>query len=141
MIMTRWGGTPEEDDDPMCAQSYCAQYGLNEAAHYTNPNLYAWQACNEGSPSFTDHFEPLKVEFNVDGLHLTYRAPLTKEGDFGGSAQGNQNSLTIHFGLGDYTEIDAIEVQFIGGELVRFEGPIAVDQRLKLTESSNLSTF
>ncbi|MAD60537.1 MAG: hypothetical protein CMH49_03345 [Myxococcales bacterium] len=59
----------------------------------------------------------------------------------GGSAQGNQNSLTLHFGLGDYTEVDAIEVQFIGGDLVRFDGPIMVDQRLKLAESSNLSTF
>ena len=57
----------------------------------------------------------------------------------GGSAQGNQNSLTTHFGLGEVTEVDAIEVTFIGGGVVRYEGPIEVNQRLKLTESGDLT--
>ena len=28
--------TPEDDDDPQCARTFCAQYGLNEASFYTN---------------------------------------------------------------------------------------------------------
>ena len=53
----------------------------------------------------------------------------------------NQNSLTCHFGLGSQTEIEAIEVRFIGGEVVRYEGPIDVDQRLKVTESGQVTTL
>ena len=59
----------------------------------------------------------------------------------GGSAQGNQNSLTAHFGLGDYAMIDAIEVRYIGGELVRYEGPFEVDQRLRLFESGEIENL
>jgi hypothetical protein len=56
----------------------------------------------------------------------------------GGSAQGNQNSLKVHVGLGSLETIDAVEVRFIGGGLVRFEGPIEVDQHLKLYESGRV---
>jgi|GEM_PF-882530 len=53
----------------------------------------------------------------------------------GSSGQGNQQSLTLHVGLGDHTSVDWIEVRFIGGEVVRYEGPIETRQRLKLLES------
>ena len=59
----------------------------------------------------------------------------------GGSAQGNQNSLTAHFGMGDVTEIEAIEVRFIGGGLVRYDGPFEVGQRLRLTESNTVTPY
>lgn len=52
----------------------------------------------------------------------------------GGTGQGGQDSLTLHFGLGALTEVAAVEVDFPGGGTVRYEGPFAVDQKLWLYE-------
>ena len=56
----------------------------------------------------------------------------------GGTGQGCQDSLYLHFGLGDVDEIDRLEVLFPGGGEVRYEGPHAVDARLWLYEDGAL---
>ncbi len=53
----------------------------------------------------------------------------------GGSGQGCQDSLYLHFGLGDdIDEVDRIRVSFPGGERVTFEGPFDADQRIWVYE-------
>ncbi|MCB9795731.1 MAG: CRTAC1 family protein [Alphaproteobacteria bacterium] len=52
----------------------------------------------------------------------------------GGSGQGNQDSATLHFGLGSQTEVDAFEVDFPGGGTVRYEGPFPAGTRYWLME-------
>ena len=59
----------------------------------------------------------------------------------GGSAQGNQNSLVAHFGLGELDTVERIEVRFIGGALVIYEGPFDADQRLKVYESGGVEVL
>jgi hypothetical protein len=59
----------------------------------------------------------------------------------GSSAQGNQNSLTLHFGLGEFERVEWLEVRFIGGDVVRYEGPFEARQRLKLFERGEVSAF
>ncbi len=83
-------GTPEADDEPGCANegSFCAQYSLGEAPHYRDPDIPTWRACNEGSPAFDRHFEPIELTPIEGGVRLMYEGPLTKQGDFGGSSSG-----------------------------------------------------
>ena len=59
----------------------------------------------------------------------------------GSSAQGNQNSQTLHIGLGEVEELEWLEARFIGGEVVRYEGPFSARQRLKLFESGRAEPF
>ncbi len=54
----------------------------------------------------------------------------------GGTGKGGQDSLYLHFGLGDATTVDEIRVTFPGGHEVVYPGPIAVDQRVWLVEDS-----
>ncbi len=84
-------GTPEPDDDPNCGRdgSFCAQYSLAEAPHYTDRDIPTWRACNEGSPAWNEQFEPIEVTATETGLRLVYEGRLTKQGDFGGSSNGN----------------------------------------------------
>lgn len=56
----------------------------------------------------------------------------------GGNAQGNQNSLVAHFGLGDAASVDSVQVTFPGGKLVEFAGPIDADERVWLHESGTM---
>ncbi len=53
----------------------------------------------------------------------------------GGTGQGEQDSLTLHVGLGPVDTVDAISVTFPGGDTVDLAGPWAADQRLWLSES------
>lgn len=82
---------PEEDDNPDCAEagSFCAQYSLGEANPYTDPDIPTWRACNAGRPSFDTHFSPISIVATNRGLRIMYEGPLTKQGDFGGSTDGN----------------------------------------------------
>ena len=82
---------PEADDDPTCANDgrFCSQYGLSEAGAYTDSDIPAWRACNEGRPPFDAHFEPIEITSTHEGLRIMYEGPLTKQGDFGGSASGS----------------------------------------------------
>jgi len=50
----------------------------------------------------------------------------------GGTGKGGQDSLYLHYGLGDVTTIDAIEVTFPGGATATYTGPFHADQRLWL---------
>ncbi len=81
---------PEEDDNPSCADenSFCAQYSLAEAPHYTDPDIPTWSACNEGSPGWSQRFEPIEVSSTETTLRIVYEGRLTKQGDFGGSSTG-----------------------------------------------------
>ena len=52
----------------------------------------------------------------------------------GGTGQGCQDSLYVHFGLGDAISVDQIEVLFPGGGSVTYTGPFDADQRIWLYE-------
>lgn len=53
----------------------------------------------------------------------------------GGTGQGCQDALTLHFGLGDTQSVDRMEVRFPGSAApVVFQGPFESDQRLWLYE-------
>jgi hypothetical protein len=55
----------------------------------------------------------------------------------GGTGQGNQDSLYLHFGLGGATSVESVSVVFPGGKLVAFAGPFAADQRLWVFEDGS----
>jgi hypothetical protein len=52
----------------------------------------------------------------------------------GGTGQGGQDSLYLHFGLGDATAVDEIRVRYPGGTEVTYAGPFTVDQRVWVYE-------
>ncbi|MCA9605969.1 MAG: CRTAC1 family protein [Myxococcales bacterium] len=52
----------------------------------------------------------------------------------GGTSQGCQDSMYLHFGLADATSVESIEVMFPGGSTVTYTGPFDADQRLWLME-------
>ncbi len=52
----------------------------------------------------------------------------------GGTGQGCQDSLYLHFGLGDAATVRRIEVLYPGGGLVTYEGPFDADQRVWVYE-------
>jgi hypothetical protein len=52
----------------------------------------------------------------------------------GGTGQGCQDSMYLHFGLGNATSVEGISVVFPGGKLVSYAGPFAVDQRIWVYE-------
>jgi len=56
----------------------------------------------------------------------------------GGTGQGGQDSMYLHFGLGDATSAGPIAITFPGGETVTFDGPFDADQRLWLHESGTI---
>ncbi|MBI5478002.1 MAG: CRTAC1 family protein [Deltaproteobacteria bacterium] len=55
----------------------------------------------------------------------------------GGTGQGCQDSLYLHFGLGSATSVEAVNVVFPGGKLVSYAGPFTVDQRLWVFEDGS----
>jgi len=55
----------------------------------------------------------------------------------GGTGKGGQDSQFVHFGLGDETSIDSIEVDFPGGGTVSYSGPLTADQRIWLYEDGD----
>lgn len=55
----------------------------------------------------------------------------------GGSGQGCQDSMVLHFGLGAESSVGTIEVVFPGGKSVVYAGPIAADQRVWLFEDGS----
>lgn len=56
----------------------------------------------------------------------------------GGTGQGCQDSLYLHYGVGTATSVDSIEVTFPGGSSVTYSGPFDVDQRLWLMEDGSV---
>ena len=57
----------------------------------------------------------------------------------GGTGQGCQDSLYLHFGLGDAASVDRLEVLYPGGGLVAYEGPFEADQRLWVYEDGTVT--
>ena len=58
----------------------------------------------------------------------------------GGTGQGGQDSLYLHFGLGSATTVDSIVVELPGGRAVTYTGPYDADQRLWLMEDGTVAT-
>ena len=81
---------PEEDDND-CGEEFglCSQYSLGEASNYTDPDIPTWRACNSSSPTWKTHFQPIELVESNTGLRIIYEGLLTKQGDFGGSTEGN----------------------------------------------------
>lgn len=52
----------------------------------------------------------------------------------GGTGKGGQDSMYLHFGLGDQTTVDAITVTFPGGVEKVYSGPFDADQRIWVYE-------
>ena len=52
----------------------------------------------------------------------------------GGSGQGGQDSMYLHFGLGQAAEASQISVTFPGGKAVTYAGPFTADQRIWVYE-------
>ncbi|MBL9021921.1 MAG: CRTAC1 family protein [Myxococcales bacterium] len=52
----------------------------------------------------------------------------------GGTGKGGQDSLYLHFGLGDATTVSEIRVVYPGGAEVTFAGPFDADQRVWVYE-------
>lgn len=50
----------------------------------------------------------------------------------GGTGKGGQDSMYLHFGLGDAESVDEVRVTFPGGDEVVYDGPIDTDQRVWL---------
>jgi hypothetical protein len=53
-----------------------------------------------------------------------------------GGSYYSQNSFTLHFGLGETTRVDKLEVRWPSG-ILQTLGQTAADQTLKLTESGS----
>jgi enediyne biosynthesis protein E4 len=56
----------------------------------------------------------------------------------GGTGQGNQDSMYVHFGLGAADSADSVTLTFPGGKKVNYAGPFAADQRLWLFEDGTV---
>jgi hypothetical protein len=96
---------PEADDPSSCASgAWCNQFGLNEAAPITNPNVPWWSACNPGSPGFDQKFAPIIEEPIPNGIKLVYEGRLVKEAD-GADSNGNYDASNCH---GDYLFSDGV---------------------------------
>jgi len=55
----------------------------------------------------------------------------------GGTGKGGQDSLYLHFGLGDATEVSEIRVTYPGGDEVTVSGPFDVGQRLWVSQDGS----
>ena len=55
----------------------------------------------------------------------------------GSTGQGCQDSANLHFGLGNVTTVDSIEVRFPAGATRSFSGPFAVGQRIWVYEDGS----
>jgi hypothetical protein len=70
------------------------------------------------------------VEVTADNVTRLRHVP-------GGSGQGGQDSLYLHFGIGDSKKIQRIRVVFPGGDEEVYAGPIDADQRVWLKQGSS----
>jgi hypothetical protein len=92
------------------------------------------------------HFLSVRVVGNVAANRAAIGAVVAVEaGDVthlrqvqGGTGQGGQDSMYLHYGLGDAATVGPIEVTFPGGETVTFDGPFDADQRLWLYEDGTV---
>ncbi len=114
--------------------------------HDGDPDLAASALYTNGASG--GHFLSVRVVGNVAANRAAIGAivSVTSGGQTqlryveGGTGQGCQDSMYLHFGLGDTTVVDAIEVDFPGGGHVSFSGPFDADQRLWLYEDGTSAT-
>ncbi len=73
------------------------------------------------------------------GARVTVTAEGRKRIDevMSGGSYYSQNSLTLHFGLGQATEVDSIEIRWPSG-IVQNVGKVKADQTMKITEQGSL---
>ncbi|MEZ4311359.1 MAG: CRTAC1 family protein [Polyangiaceae bacterium] len=57
----------------------------------------------------------------------------------GGTGKGGQDSMYLHFGIADSTQVDTVVVTFPGGKEVAFPGPHDADQRLWVYEDGTFT--
>lgn len=95
---------------------------------------------NQGAA--TGHWLQVKAVGNVSANRMAIGATVfvTAEGQTrmrhvqGGTGKGGQDSLYLHFGLGDATTVSEIRVVFPGGAEVTYAGPFDADQRIWVYE-------
>ncbi len=113
--------------------------------HDGDPDLAAGSLFTNGTSS--GHFLSVRVIGNVAANRAAIGAvvSVTTGGVTqlrqvqGGTGQGCQDSMYLHFGLGDATQVDSIEVEFPGGASASFTGPFDADQRLWLYEDGTMA--
>lgn len=108
-----------------------------------DPDLFAHQPfVNTKAPSDDRRWLQVRVVGNAGSNHAAIGAvvrvvaagrTLVRQVQ-GGTGQGNQDSMYLHFGLRDAASVESISVAFPGGKKVDFAGPIAANQRLWLRE-------
>lgn len=111
-----------------------------------DPDLFAHQPFVNTMPAAANkHWMQVRVVGNAGSNHSAIGAvvkviaggkTLVRQVQ-GGTGQGNQDSMCLHFGLGDSAAIESISVSFPGGKKVDFAGPITVNQRAWLREDGS----
>jgi hypothetical protein len=56
----------------------------------------------------------------------------------GGTGKGGQDSLYLHYGIGDATSVSSIEVTYPGGKQVSYNQSVAADQRVWFYEDGSI---
>ncbi|VUD69089.1 hypothetical protein TDB9533_04455 [Thalassocella blandensis] len=79
----------EPGEDASCEGHLCNWYGVNEADKVTDRDVPHWTVCGENSISFAKKIAPLQLSESGNGLTVVYEAPVTKEGDGDGNADGD----------------------------------------------------
>jgi hypothetical protein len=121
---------------------------VSDVDHDGDPDLAATGVLfeNTGNGVEMGHWLQVRAVGNVDSNMAAIGATVrVHSGDSqwtrhvsGGNGQGCQDSASLHFGLGETTEIESIVVDFPGGGTVNYEGPFDADQRLWVYEDGSL---
>ena len=96
----------------------------------------------------TDHWLSVRVIGNVSSNRAAIGATVAVTAGGvtrlrfvnGGTGQGCQDSLFLHYGLGSATSVSSIDVTFPGVTTVAYAGPFDADQRLWLMEDGSVHT-
>ncbi len=96
---------------------------LNNENHFINIKLIGVTANKNAIGSI------VKVKATINGQPVWQMREVSAQ-----TGYGSQNSLRVHFGLGDATTIDSIEIDWAGSSTVDYAQGVAADQFLTLTE-------
>ncbi len=98
---------------------------LSNGNHYINIRLTGVTANKSAIGSI------VKVKATINGDAVWMMREIS-----GQTGYGSQNSLRAHFGLGDATVIDSIEIDWAGSGLVEYYTNVPADQFMLLTEGN-----